>query len=286
MHIMIQLKELGEYMGYPAITLTLSDPAGVTILQTFKDVGFTETDMKGIFKMGNIHLVVVEPQIVPDERYVTPEESKPYPYDYDQLAQKLDISYYVIASRHWAASGKPCLTVHPTGNFGKAMYGGRNHELQRTLAIPMRNIYMELLVDPPKGLSVSLEATHHSPTEFLTPMFFAEIGSRITQWQDEALCRYLSDAILAGVKSQDVAPVAVGFGGGHYCPTFSVKERETAFGHIAAKYALDDLSDSLIAQMVERTLDGVDFAVFDKGLKGHHRKKIEVALKRLDVTVA
>ena len=272
-------------MGSPAITISLADPAGVTVLQVFRDMGFTETDMEGVLKLGDIHLVTVVPLTVPEEKYKIPDEPKPYPYDFDGLAQVLDIDYYVIASRHWAASGKPSLTLHPTGNFGKAMYGGRNHELQRTLANPMRNIYIELLEKPPKGLSVSLEATHHSPTEFHTPMFFAEIGSRLDQWQNENYCKYLAEAILEGVKSRESAPVAIGFGGGHYCPTFSVLEKETAFGHIAAKYALDDLSDSLISQMVVRTMDGVEFAVFDKGLKGHHRKKIKVALKKLDVTV-
>jgi D-tyrosyl-tRNA(Tyr) deacylase len=88
-----------------------------------------------------------------------------------------------------------------------------------------------------------------------------------------------------GIGSNGSAPVAVGFGGGHYCPTFSVLERETAFGHVAAKYALDLLTEELFGQMVERTLDGVDFASLDGGLKGWERKKVEVALGKLGVPI-
>jgi hypothetical protein len=35
--------------------------------------------------------------------------------------------------------------------------------------------------------------------------------------------------------------------------------------------------------MVEKTVDGVDGALLDKGMKGHQRKKVEVALKKLDI---
>jgi len=62
-------------------------------------------------------------------------------------------------------------------------------------------------------------------------------------------------------------------------------ERETAFGHVAAKYALDLLTDELYGQMVERTMDGVDFAALDGGLKGWERRRVEVALARLGVPI-
>lgn len=54
-----------------------------------------------------------------------------------------------------------------------------------------------------------------------------------------------------------------------------------AFGHICPKYALDMLNENLIRQMMERTLDGVEVAVLDKGMKGYQRKKVTVALRRL-----
>lgn len=272
-------------MGNVGITLSTSDPAGVNILGAFREAGFEETDQHGILRRNNTFLIVVEPLIVPEERYRVPKEPDPYPADYDAMAEAYGLDYIVVASRHWARSGKPSLTVHPTGNFGKAVYGGRPRELQRTVANPMRDVFLELLEDPPRGFEVSLEATHHSPTQFETPMFFAELGSGKRQWGDEEAGRYLAWAILRGIEEDGEAPVAVGFGGGHYCPTFTVMEREVAFGHVAAKYALDLLTPDLVGQMVERTVDGVERAVLEKGLKGYQRKKIEVALRKLGLEI-
>ncbi|MGD2142268.1 MAG: D-aminoacyl-tRNA deacylase, partial [Candidatus Bathyarchaeota archaeon] len=262
-----------------------SDPAGLNILNIFKEIGFIETEDPNIFRIDGVYLIVVEPLIVPEVKYKIPKEPDPYPIDYDGIAKALDLEYIVVASRHWARSGQPSLTVHPTGNFGKAVYGGKARELQVTFANPMRDVYLRLLQNPPKGFEVSLEATHHSPTQFSTPMFFAELGSRKRQWMEEEPARYLATAILKGIKDQGNASVAIGFGGGHYCPTFSVLEEETAFGHIAAKYALDLLTPELISQMVEKTFDGVQEAILDKGLKGYQKKKVEVALRNLDIEI-
>jgi len=253
------------------------------MLKTFKNLGFDETDRSDILRHGDIYLFVLGHLIVPAEKYRMPPEPSPYPADYDVLAAEYGIDYYVVASRHWSSSGTPCLTVHPTGNFGKALYGGRPRELQRVLANPMRDIFLELLKEPPRGYEVSLEATHHSPTQFETPMFFAELGSSKCQWADEGAATYLAEAIIGGIASRSQTTVAIGFGGGHYCPTFTVMEAETAFGHICPKYALDLLTEDLISQMVERTVDGVDRAVLDKGMKGYQRKKAEVALRKLGV---
>jgi len=205
--------------------------------------------------------------------------------DYDSLAERYELDYIVVASRHASASGTPCLTVHSTGNFGKAVYGGRNRELQKVKPNPMRDVFLEILKAPPKGFEVSLEATHHSPTQFETPMFFAELGSGKRQWMDEKAGAYLAGAIVDGIASEGDAPVAVGFGGGHYCPTFTVMERERAFGHICAKHSLDLITEDLVRQMVVKTVDGVDVAVFDKGMKGYQRKKAEVILKKLDIEI-
>ncbi|MFQ6052894.1 MAG: D-aminoacyl-tRNA deacylase [Candidatus Bathyarchaeia archaeon] len=270
-------------MGNIGITLSTSDPAGVNLLKAFRSLGFRETEQGDVLRLGDTYLFVIEQLIVPAERYRVPPEPDPYPADYDALAERYGIDYYVVASRHWSKTGTPSLTVHPTGNFGKAVYGGRPRELQRTLANPMRAVFLELLREPPRGYEVSLEATHHSPTQFQTPLFFAELGSSERQWGDEAAGAHLAEAIVRGTAAEAEAPVAVGFGGGHYCPTFSVMEREVAFGHICPKYALDLLTEDLVRQMVERTMDGVERAVLDRGMKGYQRKKVEVALRKIGV---
>jgi D-aminoacyl-tRNA deacylase len=271
-------------MGNPAITLSLSDPAGQTIFELLKEKGFKKTGEKDIYSKGDIYLLAIRPLVVQEERYITPKEPDPYPEDYDFLAIKYEIDYIVVASRHWAKSGKPSLTTHPTGNFGKAMYGGRPRELQATAPNPMRDIYLRLLEDPPEKFEVSLEATHHSPTMFSVPMFFAEVGSREEQWRDTEVCNYLVESILKGIEDQGDAPIALGFGGGHYCPYFSPKMTELAFGHIAAKYAIPLLSEDLVQQMNEKS-GGAELAVLDSGLKSKERNKVENLLDRIGLEI-
>jgi D-aminoacyl-tRNA deacylase len=268
-------------MPKTCITLSKMDPAAITMLKHFKEMGFSETTRNGILCRNDLLLISIEHLIVPEEEYKTPKEPDPYPIDYDSLARELDIGYYVVASRHWSISGQPSLTVHATGNFGKAIFGGRNKELQYVTPNPMRNVFMALQENPPLGFQVSLEATHHSPTQFETPMFFAEVGSSLTQWVNEEVCRYLVESILKGIESTDEAPVAIGFGGGHYCPKFSVMEREHAFGHIAAKYALPELTEDLISQMIAKTKGKIEKAYIEDGVKGADRKKVEAALKEI-----
>lgn len=265
------------------ITLSLADPAGETMLSKFRERGFKEKE-KNVLIKGDKIILVLDRLIVPAERFLKNLTPQPYPADYTKIASEYELEYIVVASRHWAASGKPSLTAHPTGNFGKAMYGGNPKELQMTAPNPMRNIYMKMLDSPPQGFQVSLEATHHSPTEFDVPMFFVEIGSREEQWRDENVAEYLVDCILEGLDSKEEAPVAIGFGGGHYCPKFSELIRDYAMGHMAAKYAIELLNEDLILQMLEKT-QGIDKVLLDKGLKGKHKRIIMGLLNSVGVEV-
>jgi D-aminoacyl-tRNA deacylase len=261
------------------ITLSLSDPAGENMLYRFIEKGFKETGA-GQYRKNDKIIFAIEHLIVPDEQFKKNIEPQPYPVDYTKLASVHDLEYIVVASRHWAKSGTPTLTAHPTGNFGKAMYGGNPKELQLTAPNPMRNIYMNILESPPEGFQVSLEATHHSPTEFDVPMFFVEIGSREDKWRDESVGDYLTDCILSGMDSKMTAPVAIGFGGGHYCPKFSEYIKEYAMGHIAAKYAIELLNEDLVTQMMEKS-PGAEVILFDKGLKGKYKRRVKEILDNL-----
>jgi len=78
-------------------------------------------------------------------------------------------------------------------------------------------------------------------------------------------------------------PAVIGFGGGHYCPKFSVMERDHAFGHIAAKYAFHELTDEMIAQMAVKTVGGVEKAYIESGVKGSDKRMLEAALARLGI---
>jgi len=265
------------------ITLSIMDPAGETMLPLFKEKGFRETEEPNTYQYKDKILIVSERLIVPEEPFKKPATPQPYPLDYTAVAQRYDLEYIVVASRHWAKSGRPSLTAHSTGNFDKAMYGGRPRELQLTAPNPLRNIYLHLLDEPPAGFQVSLEATHHSPTEFKVPMFFVEVGSREENWRDVEVCEYLVDCILRGMDEEESKPIGIGFGGGHYCPKFSEEVKNIAMGHIAAKYAINSLTSDLIDQMIEKS-QGAEYALMD-GLKGSLRRRVELLLEKTSLEV-
>ena len=211
-------------------------------------------------------------------------ELKVIPQDiiYPEKIDDWGFEFCVFASRHRSRAGTPSLTVHSTGNFGKADYGGEERTLQNTLANAKHNIYQELR-ECSLDYEVTLEVTHHGPTNFETPLFFVEIGSSETQWRDEEAAEFVVDCILSGLQSKKKHQTAIGFGGGHYAPKFSEME-SVAFSHICPKYAADDLTEDLIKQMIDKTADGVDFAVLDeKGLKGRHKVLIKRVLDGLEL---
>ncbi|MCX6654733.1 MAG: hypothetical protein NTY03_06380, partial [Candidatus Bathyarchaeota archaeon] len=100
---------------------------------------------------------------------------------------------------------------------------------------------------------------------------------------DLGACEYLVDAILEGIASTESASAAIGFGGGHYCPKFSVMEKEYAFGHIAAKYSLPELTEEIIQQMISKTSGGVEKAYIESGVKGADKRRLEAILNHLGV---
>ncbi len=193
-----------------------------------------------------------------------------------KAVDSLGMDLLVFASRHKAVSGKPSLTVHSTGNFGSADFGGKAHTMQNTVANTKHNIYLELL-ECTLDYEITLEVTHHGPTNFSTPLFFVEIGSTEKQWMDLEASEFVAECILNGLKSNKKHKHAIGFGGGHYAPKFS--EMDLAFSHICPKYACDSLSEDLVKQMIEKTVDKVDLAVLDeKGLKGRQKTIIKEML--------
>lgn len=255
------------------IVASEKDRAGMNMIASLKAIGFSDSfeEFRGkpVLEMGNYRATTIGEDII-------------YAEHIDELAERLDLEFVVFASRHSSKSGNPTLTVHSTGNFGKAEYGGEDRTLQNTLANVKHNIYLKLR-ECTLDYGVSLEATHHGPTKFKTPLFFVEIGSSEERWGDKEAAEFVVDAILEGTGSKESWQHAIGFGGGHYAPRFSGME-EVAFSHICAKYALDSLDSGLISQMVEKTADGVDFAVLDeKGMKGRHKVLVKGALDALGI---
>ena len=253
------------------ILISKADPLSLNVLKLLAG-GEAEEDT---FKVKGVPVIVVEQSLVPEPR------EKP---DLDGLAERVGVDYLAVVYRHESAKAVPCLTVHATGNFGEALYGGGKRELQRVPANPMRRVFLKLLEGSPEGYRVSLEATHHPPTSYRTPLFFVEVGSSERQWGDPEACMCLAEAVVEALRSggPDV-PAAVGFGGGHYAPMFSRMETEYAFGHICSKYSVDLLDLELVSQMVEKTVDGVELAFIEKSLKRRRRRMVAEMLDELGV---
>ena len=140
---------------------------------------------------------------------------------------------------------------------------------------------------------VSMESTHHGPTALSVPSIYVEIGSGEAEWVDRDAGRIVAGAILgicmnsAGPREPgSAAPVAVGFGGGHYAPrqTKLIFETKITFGHNFPKYQLDGLDDGLIREALLRS--GADFAYFDrKSMNAAQRNRISAVIEDLGYEV-
>jgi D-aminoacyl-tRNA deacylase len=186
----------------------------------------------------------------------------------------LDSDIIIFASRHRSKDGRQILTVHHTGNTKEASYGGHPMELAAAAPQAMRSIFLNLkTLAKNEDFEVTLESTHHGPTDLKTPSIFVEIGSSEREWVDPVAARIVANAILM-LDNEDV-PVAVGFGGNHYAPrqTKLIEETNVAFGHIFPTYKLDDLDETLVGQAFERSCG--DFAYLDrKSMNARQRNQL------------
>ncbi|VVB67172.1 D-aminoacyl-tRNA deacylase [Candidatus Norongarragalina meridionalis] len=192
---------------------------------------------------------------------------------------------FVFASTHRSESGKPCLTVHPPGNWGTAEMGGNEREVQPTSAFAIKAAFLYLKAHPVPGFDVFMEATHHGPGNLNAPCFFIEIGSSEKEWGNEEAGVAVAgaiEAVLAGWK-KPAGKVALGFGGTHYCPSFSKMEAEGyAFSHICPKYALDKLDADMLAQAVAKTAEKVECGVMDD-CRGEQKRKVALLLEQAGI---
>lgn len=198
----------------------------------------------------------------------------------------------IFASKHKSQSGIPCLTTHATGNWGvnsASFFGGNPFELGFTSAKALRTAFSFLDANSFEGYSVFLECSHHGPTSLVSPSIFVEVGSTEKEWSDEKACSLVAKACLhvaKNWKSTRLDRVCIGFGGGHYCPSFNRHLRKTndAFSHIAASHSLEEISSEIIKQALRKTLESVDLALIDwKGCKSRQKQILVNALSQAGV---
>ncbi|MDN5358328.1 MAG: D-aminoacyl-tRNA deacylase [Candidatus Diapherotrites archaeon] len=226
----------------PTVVVSKRDMASVLIGEYLTENYFEKTDKTfgnyHVFRYKNADLIIIDTEHI----YA------------DWLEEKYPSDLYIVASRHSAESGIPCLTVHTTGNWGDAMYGGKSRTLSRAPAQHMLSALRYLKEHPLEGFSVSYEVTHHGPTTE-TPIMFVEVGSTENEWGNEEAAAVVAEAIIAGLEPEKV-PTAIGVGGGHYAPRFTeiALKKSIAFGHMAPRYAFDYLDEYMLRQAVEKTV--------------------------------
>ncbi len=178
--------------------------------------------------------------------------------DYEKK-ENVKINNIIFLSRHKAASGKPSLTVHPIGNWGKAEYGGEEGKITPTSPKIMTSLLREIKKNQLEGFDVCFEATHHGPL-LNTPTIFLEIGSTENEWEDELPAQSLIKSLLE-VKYIDGKNV-VGVGGGHYTPRFTeaALTHKVNFGHMVANYGVPFVNTKVLRNAMEASnAEGVYF---------------------------
>jgi len=200
---------------------------------------------------------------------------------------KHDPRRLIFLSRHSSASRTLSLLIHFTGNWtNEAKYGGKPSSLGISDPILGKIIFNSLsktvIQENMEHIPISLEATHHGPSELDKPLVFVEIGSDLDAWKNKKLGYLWAITLIESIKKlldqkYGNYVTAIGFGGPHYVPNFTEIERKTriAMSHIAPKYVIDDIDKQIVSQAITRSETDTKLAIIDwKGLNSKQRKKI------------
>ena len=210
----------------------------------------------------------------------------------DSLGVDRKFDAAIFASRHRSESGEPALTVHWTGNStARADFGGKPKSL--SYVDPPRLRAALLALDEARdalklNYAVTLEATHHGPTELGVPTLFVEMGSTEKEWNDTQAAVAAGNAIWKAATAPASGKSAVGFGGGHYCNKHcaAIRNDGYAFGHILSKYFFQDYDEEIVRMAFKRNIGECRTAVIDwKGVRGAERTKLVGTLTEMGVEI-
>jgi len=194
----------------------------------------------------------------------------------------------VFISRHEMRSPKPMLTVHTSGNWGRAEYGGVDNEVSICNACLNSNIirYLKKLAEE-RELSteydVIMEATHHGPSIDYESCF-VEVGSTEREWSDVRCINLFVDLIEAMIGGfnmflRKIGKVTISIGDLHYCTLMNyVLNGEIDLGHTIPKYV--EISEKNVRDAIVRTMPEIERVIVHwKSLKRDTR---ELVLKVLE----
>lgn len=253
------------------IMTTKVDRASMNIMEKLvENFGFRETewvfDGNPVYRRGDTLILTTNDEMIYYDNLDGEVER--------QLGFKPEI--IAFASRHSSKQKLPALTTHVTGNWGKALYGGKDGSLAVAMPSAMKLALIKMYELNDLGWTVCYEATHHGPSELEVPSFFIEIGSGEEEWTNDRAGEIIAETIVYVLENYRGAKfkVALGIGGGHYAPKQTKRALETdiAFGHIAPKY-VHPVSREMLIKAINRTAEKVDAIYVDwKGSKGETRQ--------------
>ncbi len=205
----------------------------------------------------------------------------------------------IVLSKHSSKSGRPSLTIHYTGNpTGDNSMGGNPYTLSYS-APPLGKALLKTyrLRAEEHGLlgeyEITMEATHHGPTNNRKPLVFIEIGSTEKEWNDPRAQIAMAETVFEVLNTRlnpYECKIVAGFGGTHYPIKFTriMLESSECVGHVIPKYAFQKgvTRDTIKQAILKNWPKPAETALVEKkSLKAKHRTIIEAIAEELGISV-
>lgn len=198
--------------------------------------------------------------------------------DLEKISQ---YDFIIFASKHQSEKREKTVSIHAPGNFRTNDFGGEPNRVCPSSALLNKFMFEKLNENTKKfhleNYKVTLECTHHGPL-INKPCVFIEIGSTENEWQDRragfVIAKTIQDTI-DEFKKNPYREIAIGIGGPHYCPNFNKIQANSnvAISHIIPNYVAP-ITKEFILEVVNKTIEEIDFAILDwKGLGTSEKRK-------------
>ena len=208
----------------------------------------------------------------------------------------------LFASRHRSETERPAFLTHVTGNWSEsADFGGNPRQLSQASAFLLKAGFSCLKrqlsfehFSQFSDFSLDMEVTHHGPTTIEKPLIFMELGSSENEWNIEKAGELMARALIETcftyleLKTNDYTQIGVGFGGTHYAPQFKklMIEKNTAISFICPKYFIKELDEKIIEQMLNNTLEDVNYFIIDwKGTNSADKQHLIPLLEKFEIPI-
>jgi len=227
------------------------------------------------------------------------EESLIFLNDLNLAKSTINPDLIIFASRHRSEAQRPAFLAHLTGNWSsKAEFGGNPRELSLASALLFKAGFLSLIENSKStvlsNFSTDIEVTHHGPTTLEKSLIFMELGSSKEEWSSDEAGEVVANSIINAIykyldfKKKKDQQIGLGWGGTHYAPNFHrlVINSNIAMSFICPKYYIQELNRDLVAQMIENTLESVDYFIIDwKGTNSEDKKHMIPLLEEFDIPI-